>query len=99
MTNTKLATVTLSTPIKRDGGNVETIQLRRPNAGEMRGLSLVDVTKLEIDAIFKLVPRISMPFLTEPELASLSPADLLAISSEIASFFLPNAPTDKSLTE
>lgn len=91
-----LATVTLSTPITRQGGEVETIQLRRPNAGELRGLSLVDVTKLETEAMFKLIPRISMPFLTEAELATLNPVDWLAIATEIAGFFSPSAPTAKS---
>lgn len=91
-----LATVTLSTPIAREGGPVEVINLRRPSAGELRGLSLVDVTKLETDAMFKLIPRISSPFLTEAELAALAPADWLAIAIEVAGFFTPNAPTGKS---
>lgn len=93
----QIATVTLEQPIKREGGDVTEVKLRKPNAGELRGLSLVDVVKLEIDAVIKLVPRISLPFVAEQELHQLSPADLFAISTEIANFFLPKGTRQESL--
>lgn len=83
------ATVIFEQPIKRGDTQVHQVTLRKPNAGELRGLSLIDVVKLEIDAIIKLIPRISTPTLLDHELATLSPADIFALSTEVANFFLP----------
>lgn len=81
-------TVTLDTPIIKGDTSIDTLQLRKPRAGEMRGLSMVDVGQLKIDALIKLVPRISVPTITEADVANLDPADLLAIGTEIGGFLL-----------
>jgi hypothetical protein len=81
-------TVALDTPIQRDGEKIETITLRKPMAGELRGLSLADVLNLDVDSITKLVPRISNPILTEHEVRNMDPADLVEAGKEIAGFLL-----------
>ena len=81
-------TVSLDTPIQRDGEKIETITLRKPMAGELRGLSMADVLNLDVDSITKLVPRISNPILTEQEVRNMDPADLVEAGKEIAGFLL-----------
>lgn len=81
-------TVTLDTPIVRPTGDVATIQLRKPRSGELRSLSLVDLGQLKVDALIKLIPRISVPTLSEPEVANMETADLLACGAEIGGFLL-----------
>ncbi|WP_375194772.1 phage tail assembly protein [Sphingobium sp.] len=81
-------TVTLDSPIVRGETSIEELKLRKPRSGELRGLSLVDLGQLKVDSLTKLLPRISMPALTEVEVSNMEPADLLACGAEIGSFLL-----------
>ncbi len=81
-------TVTLDTPIQRGTETIGIIQLRKPRAGELRGVSLVDLGQLKIDALTKVLPRITIPMLTEAEVSNMELADMLACGAEIGSFLL-----------
>ena len=81
-------TVTLDSPIQRGETTIDTLQLRKPRSGELRGLSLVDLGQLKVDALTKVLPRITVPPLTEAEVSNMEPADLLACGAEIGSFLL-----------
>ncbi|RSU46237.1 phage tail assembly protein [Sphingobium yanoikuyae] len=81
-------TVTLDTPIIKGDTTIDTLQLRKPRSGELRGLTLVDLGQLKVDALIKIVPRIAMPTITEVDVANLDTADLLAIGTEIGGFLL-----------
>lgn len=87
----KMPTVTLEKPIKRGETEIAELGLRKPSAGELRGLSVMDVVRLETTALLTLIPRISVPPLVDHEAATLEPADLLAIGAEIADFFMTSA--------
>ena len=89
MTKQATAEVELDTPIKREGGDVEKLTLRKPMAGELRGLSLADLLNMEVDAITRVLPRISSPVLSEQEARDMDPADLVACGGEISGFLLP----------
>lgn len=80
--------ITLDTPIARGETTIEQITLRKPTAGELRGVALSDVLQLQVDALVKLTPRLSSPALTEPEMRNLDPADLVQIGGVIAGFLL-----------
>ncbi|MGL4822410.1 MAG: phage tail assembly protein [Plesiomonas shigelloides] len=83
------ANVTLDTPIKRGENTVSSVSIRKPSSGELRGLSVTDVMSMEVNALFKLLPRITTPALTVDELMQLDPADLLQMGSEVGNFLLP----------
>lgn len=87
----QIASVTLEAPVIRGEQTIETIELRRPQAGELRGLSLSDLLNMEVTAVIKLLPRISTPSLLEQEVAALEPQDLVSIAAEIAGFLLPKS--------
>jgi hypothetical protein len=91
------STVELDEPIIRGEMLIDKITLRKPKSGELRGLSMVDIVRLEVEAIQKLVPRISDPVLTEADMQDLSPSDLFLISTEIANFLLPKGVRADSL--
>ncbi|MCP5699566.1 phage tail assembly protein, partial [Klebsiella pneumoniae] len=57
--------VTLENPIKRGEQVIEKITLMKPNAGTLRGVSLADVARSEVDALIKVLPRMTSPSLTE----------------------------------
>lgn len=80
--------ITLETPIKRGETIIDSIELRRPGAGELRGLKLADVLQLDVDAAIKLLPRITSPALISEEVARMDPADLLQCASKVAGFLL-----------
>ena len=91
-------TVTLGPPIRRGTTSIESITLRKPNSGELRGVSLVELLQMDVGSLIKVLPRISSPSITAVEVAGMDPADLLALSSKISGFLLQkSAMTDASL--
>lgn len=83
-----MRTVPLDTPIMRGETEIRTIALRRPRAGELRGLSIADLARLEVNAMLNLLPRITTPSLTPKELEDMRLEDLTALSNEAGSFLL-----------
>lgn len=79
-------TVVLDSPIQRAGQTIDAITLRKPAAGELRGLSLVSVLNMEVETLATLLPRISSPTIHKPEVLAMDPADILAAGIEIAGF-------------
>lgn len=89
--NNAPGTVTLDTPIVRGDQTISSISLRRPKAGELRGISLVELSQMEVSAVIKVLPRICDPFLTPDDINKLEAPDLLQIGTEIATFLLPKS--------
>lgn len=88
--------VKLDEPIKRGGDapDITEVKVRRPDAGTLRGLKLVDVINVDVNAMMTLLPRVTEPNIMEPQLASMNAADFVALANEVA-LFLPQkaAPT------
>ena len=82
-------TVTLDQAIQRGDTTITEIQLRKPKAGEMRGLNMADVLQMDVNALTKLLPRITTPILTEAEIGNMDPADLMQLGSEVSIFLVP----------
>lgn len=78
--------VTLDRPIQRANGPINLITLRRPNSGELRGLNLLALIQMDVDAVTTLVPRISQPMITKPEVQDLDPADFTALAMVVNGF-------------
>lgn len=81
-------TITLDTPLTRGDTTIETLTLRKPTAGELRGVALTDVLQMQTDALIRLIPRLSTPSINEAEVRHMDPADLVQCGSEIAGFLL-----------
>jgi hypothetical protein len=79
-------TIDLDQPIKRDGQEIGSITLRKPAAGELRGLLLLNVLNMEVDTLATLLPRIATPTIHKAEVLAMDPADILAAGIEIAGF-------------
>lgn len=82
------ARVELDTPLKRGETEITELILRKPASGELRGLSLAEVLRMDTDSLVTLLPRISTPSLTPVEVRQMDPADLVQCGGEIASFLL-----------
>ena len=83
--------ITLDTPLQRSGDVVTTVTLRKPTAGELRGVHLTDLLQMDVSALQVVLPRITTPALTKVDVAALDPADLLQMATEVAGFLLPRA--------
>lgn len=88
------AKVELDTPIARTGGEVAVITLRKPKAGELRGLNLTDILQMDVNGLGKLLPRITSPAITEDEVRNMDPADLVQLGGEVAGFLVPKKMKD-----
>ena len=82
------ATITLEEPLQRGDSQITSVEVRRPGAGELRGLKLVEVINMDVSALATLLPRITSPTLTSGDVAALDPADLLQFGMETAAFFM-----------
>lgn len=90
--STSFATVTLDVPLDRDNGEkITTVRVRKPNSGELRGLTLMALSQLDYGALETLLPRITMPILHKADIARLDPADLMQLGGEVMDFLLPKA--------
>ena len=84
-------TVTLEAPIKRGDQVITSLSLRKPAAGELRGVALADLLRLDVAALITLLPRITSPTLTAHEAGQLDLVDLTALGTEVLGFFVSKA--------
>lgn len=80
--------VVLDEPIVRGNTTITQVELRKPMSGELRGVTLSDILNLDVNALRKVLPRITTPTLTDIEVGRMDPADLLEIGGKVASFLL-----------
>lgn len=84
---TATVTVPLSNPIKIGDKDVSELNLRRPNAGDLRGVKLMQLAEMDTDFLFKLLPRITTPMLAESHVQMLDPSDAIKIMAQLNDFF------------
>lgn len=97
--NPDIETVEFDTPIVRGDLTISQVNINKPKTGALRGLSLSDLLKLDVDTVIKLVPRISTPLLAEHEVAALDPADFLSVSTVVVGFFASKEQRAKAQAE
>ena len=83
----KTKNVDLKHPLGTGEKRIDTITLRRPMAGDLRGVKLVDLMQMDAEAVCQLVARISTPLVTASRFWELDASDLLSVSMEVVGFF------------
>ena len=61
--------IDLDRPIPRGEGHINSITLRKPDAGALRGIVLSDLLRMEAGAVADLLPRITETIRTVPSKA------------------------------
>ncbi|MFE8048649.1 MULTISPECIES: phage tail assembly protein [Brenneria] len=89
-------TVKLETPIKRGDTQIDVLTLIKPNAGTLRGVSLAAVANSDVDAMIKVLPRMTNPALTEAEITRMELPDMIAIAGKVIGFLTPKSPQPTS---
>lgn len=87
----KFNVITLDVPIVRGNTSITEVTVNKPTAGALRGAKLQALLDTDVDALIRVLPRITTPNLTVPEISNLDPADIYALSQALALFFLPNS--------
>jgi hypothetical protein len=86
-----LKTVDLDDPIKRGEQTISSLRIRKPRAGELRGVTLIALSQIDVSALQTVLPRICDPMLTAREIGSMDPADIMSVGATVASFFFTKA--------
>jgi hypothetical protein len=81
--------VTLDTPLMRGEQKIGQITLTKPNAGTLRGVSLAALAQSDVDALIKVLPRMTWPSLTEHEVSRLDVSDLISLAGKVVGFLSP----------
>lgn len=89
--NAKLSDpISLASPIARQNADpITSVTLRKPSVGELRGLKLMEVMRMDVASHMTLLPRITEPALMPDELDQMDPADFMALVTGAMSFFVP----------
>ncbi|WP_225206253.1 phage tail assembly protein [Novosphingobium huizhouense] len=86
---TTTETVTLNAPIERqEGPAVAALSLRKPKAGDLRGLNIQSLMTGDVASVITLLPRIAQPYITAHEAAALEAEDIAEVAGTIMGFFM-----------
>lgn len=83
--------VTLSEPVKRGETVIEKVEIKRPTVGALRGLQMATVQMQDVNALLKLLPRITEPSLTPDEVAALELCDFTELANRVSVFLMTPA--------
>lgn len=89
--NKTSAVVALDEPIVRGETEITSVTVRKPKSGALRGVRLVALMDMDVTAMTEVLPRITDPALTKPEIMAMSLGDLLNMSIEVVNFLLPKS--------
>ena len=91
--------IDLIEPVKRGDHVINSVRIRKPRSGELRGLSMNGIMTSDIDTHLKLLPRVTMEPLLAHEVDDLCPSDLLALMGGIINFFMTAEQKDSALEQ
>lgn len=83
--------VILDNPLMRGEQKIEKVTVSKPNAGTLRGVSLASLANSDVDALIKVLPRMTYPALTEHEITRLDASDLMLFAAEVIGFLSPSS--------
>lgn len=86
-------TIKLNVPIAFGDKSIDTLTLRRPSAGELRGIKLLDLVQMEGGALIQVIPRICNEIPSEQVVSQLDTSDFARLANVIVGFFNAS-PTD-----
>lgn len=95
-TDSDRETIELDEPIQRGKTTITELQIRKPKAGELRGVSLMELAQMDVLALRKVLPRITTPTLTDIEIGNMDPADILQCGVAVAGFLMTKKQRDQA---
>jgi len=86
--------VTLEQPIKREGGTITSLTIRKPKGGDLRGTKLTEIVNGDVNAVAIVIPRITTPAIAAHEYFALEADDLAEVVGVVVGFFMSQAQKD-----
>ncbi|HDC4575209.1 phage tail assembly protein [Enterobacter hormaechei] len=83
--------VILDNPVMRGEQKIGEVTVTKPNAGTLRGVSLASLANSDVDALIKVLPRMTYPALTEHEVMRLEASDLILFAGKVVGFLSPSS--------
>lgn len=80
--------VTLDNPLKRGGVEINSVIVRKPMGGDLRGTELVKVYNMDVVSMAQIIPRITEPTIHRPEFMAMDGEDIASLSGEVVGFLL-----------
>ncbi|MET4733481.1 hypothetical protein ABIE64_002208 [Thalassospira sp. MBR-102] len=75
----------LAKPLPYGSDNtLDKLNIRRPMSGELRGVKLIQLSEMDTNVLFTLLPRITSPAITEAHVQQLDPIDAVMIMQDIS---------------
>ena len=87
-------TVPLSAPLKIGEAEITEVIVRKPGSGELRGVKLQSLMVSDVDELYKVLPRVTIPNLMPHELDKVEPCDLVQLSGALLTFLLTPSQRD-----
>ncbi|WP_291969659.1 phage tail assembly protein [Candidatus Symbiopectobacterium sp.] len=91
--------VTLEVPVVRGKTRITEVSIRKLTTGDLRGARLQPLLETDVDALIRVLPRVTVPTLTPEEILNLDPADLYQLEAILTLFFVPNSALSASPTD
>ena len=87
MENPNSANITLNVPLKTSDKPITSFSMRKPSAGELRGVKLFDMMQGDTAAYIEVLPRVTTPALTKGQASSLDLSDILQVMEKVGDWF------------
>lgn len=87
MENPNSANITLNVPLKTSDKPITSFSMRKPSAGELRGVKLFDMMQGDTAAYIEVLPRVTTPALTKAQASSLDLSDILQVMEKVGDWF------------
>lgn len=81
--------VPLEEPITSGGQKITHITIRKPNVKALSGVSLQAIYQHDVNALIKVLPRVTTPALTPQQVLELDPVDFAQLGGHLVTFLYP----------
>ena len=89
--NLDVQTIELDADIQIGGEHLEKLDIRKPNAQALSGIKIADLLQGDVNAVLKVLPRVSTPTLTQQQAQHLEPCDIAQIGGALMLFLQPKS--------
>lgn len=89
--NLDVQTIELDADIQIGGERLEKLDIRKPNAQALSGVKLRDLLEGDVNAVLKVLPRVSTPTLTSQQAQQLEPCDIAQVGGALMLFLQPKS--------
>ena len=81
--------MTLEEPIQMGEQMITQVTIRKPGVKALSGTSLKDIYNHDVDALCRVLPRVTSPALTPQQIVMMDPVDFAQLGGHLVTFCTP----------